>query len=120
MRRIDGTDFITGTRPGGGSYIHIQTDLMTDPIYRDMSFETRMIYGILLDLTYLTGERDKRRRRFLIFSSRHLCSIAQCGPQKAQRMLADLEEKNLILRQKTASGNIRLYVKKYMKETNHE
>ncbi len=116
MEEIDKTDFITGKRPIGGNFIHIQADLVTDPLYQDLSFETRMIYGILLDLTYIKGKQDKTKRRYLPFSSKHVCSIAKCGQQKAQKILSDLEEKNLISRQKTASGNIHLYVK-YVKES---
>lgn len=117
MEEIDKTDFITGKRSVGGRYIHIQADLVTNPIYQDLSFETRIVYGILLDLTYRKGTRDKRQRRYLVFSSKHLCGITHCGPQKAQKMLADLEEKNLVLRKKTASGKMHLYVKKYTKES---
>ena len=85
------------------SFIRIPKELFQNPYYADLSPESKVLYGFLLDrasLSYASGEkwRTPQGDPFVIFTINEIRERLCCGKNKAIRLLQKLEEGKLIER----------------------
>ena len=92
--------------------------LFSEEEYKGMSFGSRALYGILLDLAALSGRnnwRDEQGRVYVICSVKKIMRILGISNKTAIKFLSELEEKGLIERQKHGQGKPAvIYVKNFM------
>lgn len=89
---------------------------MKDERFRDLSTDSKLLYGLMLDrmaLSFQNGWRDAESRAFIYFTLEEIQSTLACGHNKAVRLLAELEQYALIERVKQGQGKpAKIYVKK--------
>ena len=101
------------------SFYRIPKVFFTDEKFRDISAEAKVLYGILLDrmsLSQKNGWADAEGRIYIIYAIEEIMEAMGCGNQKAQKMLAELENKcGLIERKRQGLGkpNI-IFVKNFI------
>ena len=91
---------------------------MTDPRYKSVSIEAKVLYGLLLDrmgLSVKNGWMDSDRRVYIYFTQEDAMGMMDCGHNKAVKLFADLEQTGLIERKKQGQGRpTRIYVKNFV------
>lgn len=113
------TNYFHGSESEQFSFYRIPKVLFTNPRYQDISAESKILYGILLDrmsLSAKNGWLDKAGRVYIIFTVEEIMSSMGCGNQKVSRLLCELEKKaELIERKRQGLGKPNLiYVKKFI------
>ena len=111
-------DYFYGDQADLFSFYRIPKLLFTDPRFRNLSAESKTLYGILLDrmsLSARNGWRDEEGRVYIIFTVEELQESLSCGNKKAISLLDELENKaNLIERKRQGLGKPNLiYVKNF-------
>lgn len=93
-------DYFYGDQADLFSFYRIPKLLFTDPRFRNLSTESKTLYGILLDrmsLSARNGWRDEDSRVYIIFTVEEIRESLSCGNKKAISLLDELENKvNLI------------------------
>ena len=90
--------------------------LFTDSKYDDLSLESKVLYGMLLDrmsLSIKNGWLDQNGRVYIIYTIEQVMQTLKCGNKKAVAIFNELEKKaNLIEKKRRGLGkpNI-IYVK---------
>lgn len=76
--------------------------LFTDPKYKKMSCESKTLYFLMLNRMRLSEKNGwiKDGKPFIYFTRDEICENLNCGKDKATRLLAELEQKELITRKK--------------------
>ena len=93
--------------------------LFTDSKYDDLSLESKVLYGMLLDrmsLSIKNGWLDQNGRVYIIYTIEQVMQTLKCGNKKAVAILNELEKKaNLIEKKRRGLGkpNI-IYVKRFV------
>lgn len=82
-------------------FIQIPKALFQDPYYADLSPESKLLYGFLLDRVSLSWEQGDAWRTpqgevFVIYTLREIQARLGCGDKKATRLLKALVQKALI------------------------
>lgn len=90
-------------------FIQIPKALFQDPYYADLSPESKLLYGFLLDRVSLSWEQGDAWRTpqgevFVIYTLREIQARLGCGKPKAIALLKSLEERNLIRRKRPNQG----------------
>ena len=111
-------DYFYGDQADLFSFYRIPKLLFTDPRFRNLSTESKTLYGILLDrmsLSARNGWRDEDGRVYIIFTVEEIRESLSCGNKKAISLLDELENKvNLIERKRQELGKPNLiYVKNF-------
>lgn len=111
-------DYFYGDQADLFSFYRIPKLLFTDPRFRNLSTESKTLYGILLDrmsLSARNGWRDEDGRVYIIFTVEEIRESLSCGNKKAISLLDELENKvNLIERKRQGLGKPNLiYVKNF-------
>lgn len=96
------------SRKDASPYYRIPKSLFTDDRYRELSLESKILYGFLLDrmsLSKKNGWRDEQGRVYIIYTVEETMQTLGCGAQKAVRLMTELETKaGLIERKRRGLG----------------
>ena len=112
-------DYYYGTEAEQYSFYRIPKALLTDPRYKGVSIEAKVLYGLLLDrmsLSVRNGWMDKNRRVYIYFTQEDAMVLMSCGKDKATRLFRELDQGGigLIERKKQGQGRpTRIYVKNF-------
>ena len=110
-------DYYYGTEADQYSFYRIPKTLLTDPRYKDVSIEAKVLYGLLLDRMSLSVKNnwmDIEKRIYIYFTLENVMSMLDCGHNKAVRLFAELDSTGLIERVKQGQGKpARVYVKNF-------
>lgn len=98
------------------SFFRIPRALVKDKRFRTLSTDTKLLYGLMLDrmgLSLQNGWQDTEGRTFIYFTLEEIQATLSCGHNKAVRLMAELEQYDLIERVKQGQGRpAKIYVKK--------
>ena len=99
------------------SYFRIPKALFQDHRFRQLSTDSRTLYGILLDrmsLSVKNGWLDEQRRVYIIYTVREVQESLCCAEHKAIKLFRELEDTDLIERKRRGLGRPSLiYVKDF-------
>lgn len=101
------------------SFLRIPKLLLTDRYFKDVSVEAKLLYGLLLERTYLSvnnGWIDSSGRVYIYYTIDEIIDTLNCGKQKAIKLMAELDiESGIGLIEKHRQGQgkpNKIYVKK--------
>ena len=112
-------DYYYGTEAEQYSFYRVPKTLLTDPRFKSVSIEAKVLYGLLLDrmgLSVKNGWMDKDRRVYIYFTQEDAMALMSCGKDKATRLFRELDQGGigLIERKKQGQGRpARIYVKNF-------
>ena len=112
-------DYYYGTEAEQYSFYRVPKTLLTDPRYKGVSIEAKVLYGLLLDrmsLSVRNGWMDKDRLVYIYFTQEDAMALMSCGKDKATRLFRELDQGGigLIQRKKQGQGRpTRIYVKNF-------
>lgn len=100
------------------SFIRVPKELMTNPEYKSLSAESKLLYGVLLDRVSLSRKNnwvDDLGRIFIIYTRSDIMEIMGAADKKVTRLFNELKDKNLIeeKRQGVQKPNL-IYVGKFL------
>ena len=99
------------------AFYRISKALFTDPAYRGISPDAKVLYGLLLDRMSLSARNDwldKLGRVYIVFTVEEVMAALCCADNKATRLLRELEGVGLIERKRRGLGKPSLiYVKNF-------
>ena len=113
-------DYFYGSQSESFSYYRIPRLLITDPAFRGLSSDAKLLYGLLLDrmgLSARNGWYDDQNRVFIYYTLEEIGMDLDCGHDKATKLLRELDTETgigLIERVKQGLGKpTRIYVKAF-------
>lgn len=112
-------DYFYGHQAEQFAFYRIPKILFTDPQFRSLSAESKILYGILLDrmsLSVKNGWLDEQGRVYIIFRLEEIMMALGSADKKATRLMTELEKNaGLIERKRRGLGkpNI-IYVKNFI------
>ena len=113
-------EYFYGSEAEQFAFYRIPKSLMTDPQFASVSLMAKLLYGLLLDRTYLSVENgwfDDQGRAYIHFSIEDIAREMHCGKTKAVALLNELDSVKgigLVEKVRMGQGNAsRLYVKKF-------
>lgn len=91
------------------AYYRVPKALFTNPRYKDLSADTALFYGLLLDRTGLSGRNvtnfsDENGCIFIYYTLNKVCTALGCGHDKATRLFVELEKYGLLIRKRQGKG----------------
>ena len=116
--------FFYGTQANQFAFYRIPKTLFADEQFRNLSIESKLLYGILLDRMELSARNnwlDDKGRVYIIFTIEEVMEHLGCANKKAVSLLAELEKKaGLIERKRQGLGKPNLiYVKNFVTPDRH-
>ena len=103
------------------AFYRIPKALFTDPAFRGISTDAKVLYGLLLDRMSLSARNDwldDAGRVYIIFTVEEVMGALCCADNKATRLLRELEGVGLIERKRRGLGKPSLiYVKNFISES---
>ena len=113
--------YFTGNESEMLTFYRIPKLLVTDPFFRKLSSDAKILYGLMLDrmsLSARNGWIDKENHVYIYFSIEDAMEMLACGKNKAVKTMAELDAKDgigLIERVKLGQGKPALvYVKNFV------
>ena len=113
-------NYYYGTEAEQYSFYRVPKTLLTDPRYKGVSIEAKVLYGLLLDrmgLSVKNGWMDADGRVYIYFTQEDAMTFMNCGKDKATRLFRELDKEGigLIERRKQGQGRpTRIYVKNFI------
>ena len=104
------SDYFYGDEAEQFSYFRIPRLLLTNPRFKVLSTDAKLLYGILLDrmsLSARNGWHDEDGRVYIYYTADEIKTDIGCGYDKALKLLAELDTKKgvgLIERIKQGQG----------------
>ena len=99
------------------AYYRIPKALFQDSRFRQLSTDTRTLYGILLDRMSLSAKNswvDEHGRVYIIYTVREVQESLCCAEHKAVKLFRELEQADLVERKRRGLGRPSLiYVKNF-------
>lgn len=77
--------------------------LITSEQFKDVSVESKLLYGLMLDrlsLSIKNGWFDSLNRAYIIYTIEDVTEDTHCGSQKAVKLVAELEKKAGLIKKK--------------------
>ena len=113
-------DYFYGPQAEQFAFYRIPKALFTDPAFRSISTDAKVLYGLLLDRMSLSARNDwldEQGRVYIVFTVEEIMESLACGNKKAVGLLRELEvEASLIERRRQGLGKPNLiYVKNFIK-----
>ena len=116
-------DYFYGKEADTFSFYRIPKLLFTEPMFKGLTSEAKILYGLLLDrmsLSIKNGWFDEEGRAYIYFAIEDIAELLNCGKNKAVRSLQELVDDTGIgliekKRQGQGKSNI-LYVKNFIIE----
>ncbi|MCF6461762.1 DUF6017 domain-containing protein [Clostridium sp. Cult3] len=103
------------------SFFRIPKVLYTDPIFKNLSSDAKVLYGILLDrmeLSMKNGWVDENNRVYIYFTIENIMEVMGWGNKKSVKVLSELDtEKGIGLIEKQRQGQgkpTKIYVKNFI------
>ena len=111
-------DYFYGSQAEQFSFYRIPKVLFTDPQFKPLSTDAKVLYGILLDRMSLSLKNqwlDAQNKVYIIFTVDEIMDALNCANQKATRLMVELEKQaGLIERKRQGLGRPNLiYVKNF-------
>ncbi len=118
------SDYFYGDESEEFVFFKIPRQLITNPKFKHVSTDAKLLYGMLLDrmsLSARNGWYDDTGRVYIYYSVDEICGDMTCGRDKAMKLLAELDTKKgigLIERIKQGQGKpTKIYVKRFTTRT---
>lgn len=111
-------EYFYGAQAEQFSFYRIPKALFTEPNFRELSTDAKVLYGILLDRMSLSLKNqwlDAQNKVYIIFTLEEIMDALNCANQKATRLMVELEKQaGLIERKRQGLGRPNLiYVKNF-------
>ena len=111
-------EYFYGAQAEQFSFYRIPKALFTEPNFRELSTDAKVLYGILLDRMSLSLKNqwlDAQIKVYIIFTVEEIMDALNCANQKATRLMVELEKQaGLIERKRQGLGRPNLiYVKNF-------
>lgn len=111
-------EYFYGAQAEQFSFYRIPKALFTEPNFRELSTDAKVLYGILLDRMSLSLKNqwlDSQNKVYIIFTVEEIMDALNCANQKATRLMVELEKQaGLIERKRQGLGRPNLiYVKNF-------
>lgn len=120
-------DFFYGDEPRQYAFYSIPQMLFTEPKFKKLSCEAKVLYGLLLDragLSVKNGWVDEENRVYVHFKREKVCEMLGCKKDKAMKILAELDEGmgiGLIKRVNVGQGKpAKIYIKHFAREAENK
>lgn len=101
-------DYHYGLEAEQYAFFRIPKILMSDPLFKMLSLEAKVLYGMMIDrlaLSAKNGWKDEAGRIYIYFTIEDICEAFTCGKDKAVKALKELEKDVcLIERKKQGQG----------------
>ncbi len=102
-------------------FYRVPKALITDPLYRSVSTDAKLLYGLLLDRMDLSVKKrwlDEHGRVYLYYTIASIQADLCCCKEKACKLLRELEIAGLIEKKRQGRGSpSRIYVKHFSKRS---
>ncbi len=109
------------------AFLRIPKVLITDPYFKAVSTDAKLLYGLMLDrmsLSMKNGWLDDEKRVYIYFTLEDVCDALCCKTDKAVKLLAELDSAKgigLIERVRQGQGRpTRIYVKRFVFQTSEK
>ena len=113
-------DYFYGTEVEQYTFYRIPKVLFTDPGFRRMTADAKILYGLMLDrmgLSIRNGWLDEQNRVFIYFTLEEAMDAMCCGHNKAVALFTELDKVGLIERRKQGQGRpTKIYVKNFTRK----
>ncbi len=113
-------DYFYGTEAEQYTFYRIPKVLFTDPGFRRMTADAKILYGLMLDrmgLSIRNGWLDEQNRVFIYFTLEEAMDAMCCGHNKAVAFFTELDKVGLIERRKQGQGRpTKIYVKNFTRK----
>lgn len=113
-------DYFYGGEAEQYSFYRVPKVLFTNPYYKNVSVEAKVLYGLLLDrmaLSVRNGWFDRDNWVFIYFTLEDAVELLGCGKDKAVKLFKELDQDGgigLIERKKQGQGRpTKIYVKNF-------
>ena len=111
-------EYFYGAQAEQFSFYRIPKALFTEPNFRELYTDAKVLYGILLDRMSLSLKNqwlDAQNKVYIIFTVEEIMDALNCANQKATRLMVELEKQaGLIERKRQGLGRPNLiYVKNF-------
>ena len=111
-------EYFYGVQAEQFSFYRIPKALFTEPNFRELSTDAKVLYGILLDRMSLSLKNqwlDAQNKVYIIFTVEEIMDALNCANQKATRLMVELEKQaGLIEHKRQGLGRPNLiYVKNF-------
>ena len=96
-------DYFYGTEAEQYTFYRIPKVLFTDPGFRRITADAKILYGLMLDrmgLSIRNGWLDEQERVFIYFTLEETMDAMCCGHNKAVSLFTELDKVGLIERKK--------------------
>lgn len=118
-------EYFYGAQAEQFSFYRIPKALFTEPNFRELSTDAKVLYGILLDRMSLSLKNqwlDAQNKVYIIFTVEEIMDALNCANQKATRLMVELEKQaGLIERKRQGLGRPNLiYVKNFTATINNK
>ena len=118
-------EYFYGAQAEQFSFYRIPKALFTEPNFRELSTDAKVLYGILLDRMSLSLKNqwlDAQNKVYIIFTVEEIMDALNCANQKAMRLMVELEKQvGLIERKRQGLGRPNLiYIKNFAATINDE
>ena len=106
------------------AYYRLPKLLFTNKIFRNMSSDAKILYGLMLDRMSISQKNkwiDSENRAFIIYSQQEAMEMLGCKENKAINLFKELEAIGLMERKKQGQGKAALlYLKDFVEEDPEE
>ena len=113
-------DYFYGTEAEQYTFYRIPKVLFTDPGFRRITADAKILYGLMLDrmgLSIRNGWLDEQERVFIYFTLEEAMDAMCCGHNKAVSLFTELDKVGLIERKKQGQGRpTKIYVKNFIRK----
>lgn len=113
-------DYFYGTEAEQYTFYRIPKVLFTDPGFRRITADAKILYGLMLDrmgLSIRNGWLDEQERVFIYFTLEEAMDAMCCGHNKAVSLFTELDKVGLIERKKQGQGRpTKIYVKNFTRK----